>query len=55
MSEILTLSRPEIEALLQIEDGFEPVKDAYIAVTDGRCDLPPVGYLGFPDAKGVCD
>ena len=25
MSEILTLSRPEIEALLQIEDGFEHV------------------------------
>ena len=54
MSDTLTLSRPEIEALLQIEDGFDPIKDAYIAVTDGRCDLPPVGYLGFPDAKGDC-
>jgi ornithine cyclodeaminase/alanine dehydrogenase-like protein (mu-crystallin family) len=54
MSDTLTLSRPEIEALLQIEDGFDPIKDAYIAVTDGRCDLPPAGYLGFPDAKGDC-
>ena len=54
MPDTLTLSRPEIEALLQIEDGFDPIKDAYIAVTDGRCDLPPVGYLGFPDAKGDC-
>ena len=54
MSDTLTLSRPKIEALLQIEDGFDPIKDAYIAVTDGRCDLPPVGYLGFPDAKGDC-
>ena len=54
MLDTLTLSRPEIEALLQIEDGFDPIKDAYIAVTDGRCDLPPVGYLGFPDAKGDC-
>ena len=54
MSDTLTLSRPEIEALLQIKDGFDPIKDAYIAVTDGRCDLPPVGYLGFPDAKGDC-
>ena len=54
MSDTLTLSRPEIEALLQIEDGFDPIKDAYIAVTDGRCGLPPVGYLGFPDAKGDC-
>jgi len=54
MSDTLTLSRPEIEALLQIEDGFDPIKDAYIAVTDGRCDLPPVGYLSFPDAKGDC-
>ncbi|MBT6299239.1 MAG: ornithine cyclodeaminase [Rhodobacteraceae bacterium] len=54
MSDTLTLSRPEIEALLQIEDGFDPIKDAYIAVTDGRCDLPPVGYLVFPDAKGDC-
>ena len=39
MPDTLTLSRPEIEALLQIEDGFDPIKDAYIAVTDGRCDL----------------
>ena len=54
MADCLNLSRIEIEALLQIEDGFEAIKDAYIAVTDGRCDLPPVGYLGFPAAHGDC-
>ena len=54
MTQVLTLSRPEIEQLLTIKDGFDAIKDAYIAVTDGRCILPPVGYLGFPAANGDC-
>jgi len=50
----ITLTRPDLEKLLRIEDCFDAVTDAYKAVSDGRCVLPPVGYLDFASANGDC-
>ncbi|RZA18776.1 MAG: ornithine cyclodeaminase family protein, partial [Proteobacteria bacterium] len=36
------------------EVAAEAVRDAYRAIVDGRANLPPVGYLGFPEARGDC-
>ena len=52
---MIQLSRPQIEALVSVDDAAaEAVRDAYRAVSDGRANLPPVGYLGFPEANGDC-
>ena len=52
---MLQLSRPRIEALVSVDEtAAEAVRDAYRAITDGRANLPPVGYLGFPSANGDC-
>ena len=50
----ITLTRPELEKLLRIKDSFDAITDAYKAVSDGRCVLPPVGYLDFAAANGDC-
>ncbi len=50
---MLQLSRSEIERLVTVDPGTAAaVRDAYISVFDGRANLPPVGYLGFPEANG---
>lgn len=52
---MLQLSRPQIEALVSVDaETAEAVRDAYRAICDGRANLPPVGYLGFPAAHGDC-
>lgn len=52
---MIQLSRNEIEALVFVDDDTaEAVRDAYRAISDGRANLPPVGYLGFPAAHGDC-
>ncbi|MBM2712913.1 ornithine cyclodeaminase family protein [Mesorhizobium caraganae] len=52
---MIQLSRSEIQALVSIDSGaIEAIRDAYVAVTDGRGNVPPVGYLGFPDSNGDC-
>lgn len=52
---MIQLSRPQIEALVLVDDAAaEAVRDAYRAISDGRANLPPVGYLGFPEAHGDC-
>lgn len=52
---MIQLSRPQIEALVSVDDtAAEAVRDAYRAISDGRANLPPVGYLGFPEAHGDC-
>ena len=52
---MIQLSRNEIEALVSVDDETaEAVRDAYRAISDGRANLPPVGYLGFPAAHGDC-
>lgn len=52
---MIQLSRPQIEALVGVDDETaEAVRDAYRALSDGRANLPPVGHLGFPAARGDC-
>jgi ornithine cyclodeaminase len=52
---MIQLSRPQIEALVSVDEAAtEAVRDAYRAISDGRANLPPVGYLGFPAAHGDC-
>jgi ornithine cyclodeaminase/alanine dehydrogenase-like protein (mu-crystallin family) len=52
---MIQLSRPQIEALVSVDDAAaEAVRDAYRAISDRRANLPPVGYLGFPEARGDC-
>lgn len=52
---MIQLSRSQIEALVSVDaETAEAVRDAYRAISDGRANLPPVGYLGFPEAHGDC-
>lgn len=51
---MIILSRPEIEALIDLDHALAAVEAAYIAASDGRAVMPPVGYLAFPDKDGDC-
>lgn len=52
---MIQLSRPQIERLVGVDSAAaEAVRDAYVAVSDGRANAPPIGYLGFPEANGDC-
>jgi len=52
---MIQLDRTEIEQLVGVDMlAADAVRDAYIAVSDGRANVPPVGYLGFPNANGDC-
>lgn len=52
---MIQLSRSQIETLVSVDaEAAEAVRDAYRAISDGRANLPPVGYLGFPQAHGDC-
>lgn len=52
---MIQLSRPRIERLVGVDPAAaEAVRDAYVALSDGRATVPPVGYLGFPEANGDC-
>lgn len=52
---MLQLSRHQIEQLVTVDAiTFAAVRDAYAAISDGRANVPPVGYLGFPEANGDC-
>lgn len=52
---MLQLDRSRIERLISVDpDAAKAVRDAYVAISDGRANVPPVGYLGFPAARGDC-
>lgn len=51
---MIILSRPQIEALVDLDNGLAAVQAAYIAASNGRATMPPVGYLAFPDRDGDC-
>lgn len=44
------IAREEIETLPLLRESVAAIRDAYVAAIDGRAQLPPVGYLGFPNA-----
>jgi len=45
---MLILTRDEIEPLIDWTLAAEAVRAAYIAVSEGRVSLPPVGHITFP-------
>lgn len=51
---MLYLQRPEIEALVNIEEAFPAIENAYIALSQGRVNLPPVGHITFPNLDADC-
>lgn len=51
---MIILSRSEIEALVDLDDALHAVEAAYIASSEGRATIPPVGYLAFPEKDGDC-
>jgi ornithine cyclodeaminase/alanine dehydrogenase-like protein (mu-crystallin family) len=51
---MIILSRAEIEALVDLDAGLHAIEQAYIAASQGRATIPPVGYIAFPDADGDC-
>lgn len=51
---MLTLSRSDIETLVDLDHASQAIETAYIAASAGRATIPPVGYLAFPEAEGDC-
>lgn len=52
---MIQLSRAEIEHLVTVDEGaVAAVRDAYVAITDGRGNVPPVGHIAFPATNGDC-
>lgn len=52
---MIELSKDAIEKLISIDKGaISAIRDAYVAVTDGRGNVPPVGHLEFPESNGEC-
>lgn len=51
---MITVEYERIASLSLLRESVRPITDAYIAVTDGRAQLPPVGYLAFPEYNGDC-
>jgi len=51
---MITLTRPEIEALIDRTLAAEAIEAAYCAVSSGQVTLPPVGHIPFPDTDADC-
>lgn len=51
---MITIERDQIEAMPLLKSGAAAVRDAFVAVTDGRATVPPVGYLALPGKNADC-
>jgi ornithine cyclodeaminase len=51
---MLILKRPEIEGLVNIEKVFPAIEKAYLAMSKGLVNLPPVGHITFPKLDADC-
>lgn len=51
---MLILNRSEIESRIDFSSAAEAIEDAYRAVSEGRVNLPPVGYIKLPEHGGDC-
>jgi len=51
---MIILSRSEIEALVDLDSAMGAIEAGYVAASDGRATMPPVGYLAFPERDGDC-
>lgn len=55
MSEVLILTRKEVESCLSMKRTIEAVKEAYIAFANGRVQMPPVMHLDVHKYNGEVD
>lgn len=46
---MLSLTRPEIEALIDMPAAADAIEAAYRAASLGKVNLPPVGHIALPD------
>ena len=51
---MIRLGRSEIEALIDLPDAAPAIEAAYVAASEGRVNLPPVGHITFPEASADC-
>lgn len=51
---MIRLGRSEIEALIDLPGAAPAIEAAYIATSEGRVNLPPVGHITFPEASADC-
>lgn len=51
---MLILNRSEIESRIDFSSAARAIEDAYRAVSEGRVNLPPVGYIKLPEHGGDC-
>lgn len=51
---MLIVSRSEIEAAIEPRSLGVAIEAAYVAMSAGEVELPPVGHLTFPDVRGDC-
>ncbi|MGJ8531226.1 MAG: ornithine cyclodeaminase family protein [Alphaproteobacteria bacterium] len=51
---MISLSRSEIEALIDLPQAAIRIEDAYRAASLGHVNLPPVGHITFPQHNADC-
>ena len=51
---MIRLSHSEIEALIDLPSAAPAIQAAYVATSEGRVNLPPVGHITFPEASADC-
>jgi ornithine cyclodeaminase len=49
-----TINLTEIKAALDIPTAIKLIEEGFVALTEGRATVPPVGYLGFEHPPGDC-
>ena len=51
---MISLTRPEIEALIDLKAAARAIDHAFRAASLGEVTLPPVGHITFPEHAGDC-
>ncbi len=51
---MISLTRSEIEALIDLRAAAPAIEQAYRAASEGEVTLPPVGHITFPEHAGDC-
>lgn len=51
---MIELGKDDIRDLFDFQTGADAVRAAYVAMSEGRVQAPPVTYLGFSNADGDC-
>lgn len=51
---MISLTRRQIEALLEYDQAAALIEEAYRASSLGKVNLPPVGHIVFPEHDGDC-